>query len=302
MKTLSLFSLSGLWHLIALLTVLVFECPINTEALENEHEITNEDYSDFTILPPLRLKIIGKSSPDPLSDDGKNAIEAAVTDAATQSMEKFFLAKYPPDENEDREFAFEMVVFHIISTDEFAVVDAEKGTIESGDGDATRTRTRTRKTLRVFEREEAEVELDMLNENNFQYGTTHRVHVHRALEGERYGTSLVFSGTLTYEYLPAPPEVSRQSLQDLMEGKSILYEALRDLDLRELDDLESEADLTWEVLTPEPTASPAAEPTVTNGPTEESTSPLGAIISVSASMVVVATVAIALKTKGRNSG
>mmetsp|Transcript_17420 Transcript_17420/g.37942 ORF Transcript_17420/g.37942 Transcript_17420/m.37942 type:complete len:142 (+) Transcript_17420:617-1042(+) len=89
--------------------------------------------------------------------------------------------------------------------------------------------------------------------NDLQVGT-HLARGHRALEGERYGTSLDFNGTLSFEYLSAPPAVCQEALQKVMVSRWGLYLALRDVP--ELGDLNGPSDLEWEVLTPESTVSP----------------------------------------------
>mmetsp|Transcript_17420 Transcript_17420/g.37944 ORF Transcript_17420/g.37944 Transcript_17420/m.37944 type:complete len:86 (+) Transcript_17420:138-395(+) len=78
MKSLSLLFSSRSWHLIAFLSVLILDRPIRITSLENQHEVTNDDYGNYAIDPHLRLKILGKTSADPLTDDAKNAIVTAL--------------------------------------------------------------------------------------------------------------------------------------------------------------------------------------------------------------------------------
>ncbi len=215
---------------------------------------------------------MGKSSADPLTNDGTNAIVTVLSDFATERVNRFFNAQYPPNEEGVSEFAFQSVEFNAISTDDFTVEAPEVVVEGEGEGegeansdggsDGTDTRMRSRRTLRVFEREEAEMEQDMImnmgmaNDNDLQVGT-HLARGQRALEGDRYGTSLVLNGTLSFDYLSAPPAVCQQALQKVMDSKWGLYMALRDASVPELGDLSGTSDLIWEVLTPEPTISPA---------------------------------------------
>jgi len=234
--------------LTCVLFLFVFDNLTFTSALvtQKEYTVSSDDPSlrQVNIDPFLKVKV-GRT-PRFIQQDAEKAFLTAANEFATQRLDIIFRKRYPHPQDT---YIFEEVSFNLLNVERFTVNNSRR--------------------LRVFEKEEADVEResrDAIHANGKTEQMTALRHNgvardknsnnHRAAQLQTYGTAFLLNGDIKFSTLAAPADEAHAILVEEMQRFWGLYTKIMDQGHPDFANVRY-IDLSLEVLTPEPTMSPA---------------------------------------------